>query len=114
EAARAQLHQVLEIGLAVGQSPREIAVRRRDEDVEDDHASARSRPASRRHGVTQPPANGMTWPTKKSASSEARYTASRADSSPRARRPAGMFRTMRDSFCGSAVSAGGKYVGFST
>ena len=88
--------------LAVGGPALEVVVGRRDPYVRDDH------------GVTQPPENGITCPTKKSASSEARYTASRADSSLRASLPAGMFLTMRASFCGSFVSDGGKYVGFST
>jgi hypothetical protein len=38
----------------------QVVVPGRDRDVVDDL------------GVTQPPANGMTWPMKKSASSEAR------------------------------------------
>src|SRR5262249_61865700 len=65
------------------------------------------------HGVTQPPAKGTTWPTKKSASSEARYTARRADSSLRASRPAGTCLTMRESFSGAAGREGGKEGGFS-
>ena len=52
---------LLEVGLAIRQPAREVSVRGGDRDVVHD-----------RHGVTQPPANGMTWPTKKSASSDAR------------------------------------------
>src|SRR5215813_3159100 len=102
EAALAELHDALDMRGAMCAPALPIILGRGEGDAADDH------------GVTQPPAKGTTWPMKKSASSEARYTASRADSSLRASRPAGTCLTMRESFSGSAVREGGKYVGFST
>src|SRR5262249_16999945 len=102
EAALTELHDALDVRIAMRSPPLEVVGGRGEGDPADDH------------GVTHPPAKGTTWPMKKSASSEARYTARRADSSLRASRPAGMFLTMRESFSGSLVRAGGKYVGFST
>ena len=81
-----------DVRVAMRGPPLEVVVGRGEGDPADDH------------GVTQPPAKGTTWPMKKSASSEARYTARRADSSLRASRPAGMFLTMRESFSGSSDS----------
>ncbi len=96
EALPAQLRDPVEVRRPVRPAALEVVVGGGEADVADDH------------GVTQPPENGTTCPTKKSASSEARYTASLADSSLRASLPAGMFLTIRASFCGSLVSDGGK------
>src|SRR4029079_2453631 len=96
QTLRAQAHQALQVRAPVRPAAGRVVRRGVDRHVVDDH------------GVTQPPENGITWPTKKSASSEARYTARRADSSLRASRPAGMFRTMRSRLTESATRAGGK------
>src|SRR5262249_61640793 len=101
EAALAELHDALDMRGAICVPALPIVLGGGEGDAADDH------------GVTQPPAKGTTWPTKKSASSEARYTARRAAPSLRASRPAGTWLTMRESFSGAAGREGGKEGGFS-
>src|SRR5262245_241801 len=57
---RTQVNDALQMGGTRTLATRQVVVDGGDADVIDDH------------GVTQPPAKGTTWPTKKSASSDAR------------------------------------------